>query len=184
VSAFSVCVLFNQVIWPITLVTQSTIFASLTRFPAIQNSCWSRADFIGVAIPCSQHNRKGIHMMLFTSKQKKKLLSNGSEENRSKDHYPVVKLFLPGTACTWLLTELDPEDENRAFGLCDLGQGFPELGYVYIPELLQHESIFNVERDLHFEAEHPISVYARAARSVDAITEDPVRLKAAILKPQ
>ncbi|WP_235964830.1 DUF2958 domain-containing protein [Caenimonas soli] len=26
----------------------------------------------------------------------------------------------------WLLTELDPEDLDRALGPCDLGMGFPE----------------------------------------------------------
>lgn len=122
-------------------------------------------------------------MKLFTSEQKKKLLSNGSEENRGKDHHPVVKLFLPGTACTWLLTELDLEDENIAFGLCDLGMGFPEIGSVYLPEILELKTPFKVERDLYFEGEYPLSVYARAARSAEHITEEPARLKAAALKP-
>jgi hypothetical protein len=30
----------------------------------------------------------------------------------------VVKLFTPDAACTWLLTELDPDDPDIAFGLC------------------------------------------------------------------
>jgi Protein of unknown function (DUF2958) len=104
-------------------------------------------------------------------------------ENRGKDHPPVVKLFLPGTGFTWLLTELDPEDEDSAFGLCDLGMGFPELGYVYLPEILELSTPFKVERDLNFEGKYPISVYASAARVVDHITEDPVRLNAVTLKP-
>ncbi|WP_346659951.1 DUF2958 domain-containing protein [Chryseolinea sp. H1M3-3] len=124
-----------------------------------------------------------MEMMLFTSQQKQKLLFNGREENRGKDHHPVVKLFLPGTACTWLLTELDPEDPDIAFGLCDLGMGFPELGSVYLPELLELRTPFKVERDLHFDGEYSISVYARAASAVECITEDPIRLKAAALKP-
>ena len=51
------------------------------------------------------------------------------------DFVPVVKLFTPDAGCTWLLSELDPEDPDIAFGLCDLGMGFPELGAVRISEL-------------------------------------------------
>ena len=35
-------------------------------------------------------------------------------------------------AATWLLTELDSEDPDIAFGLCDLGMQCPELGSVRI----------------------------------------------------
>jgi hypothetical protein len=41
------------------------------------------------------------------------------------DFPPVVKLFTPDAGTTWLLTEIDPDDPDRAFGLCDLGSGFP-----------------------------------------------------------
>lgn len=89
------------------------------------------------------------------------------------DFIPVVKLFTPDAACTWLLTELDPEDPDIAFGLCDLGMGCPELGSVSISEL---ESVrgrlgLPVERDLHFVAKYAISTYARAAWNASAITE-------------
>jgi hypothetical protein len=47
-----------------------------------------------------------------------------------EDFRPVVKLFCPWTTATWLLTELEPEDPDYAFGLCDLGLGCPELGRV------------------------------------------------------
>ena len=51
------------------------------------------------------------------------------------DFEPVVKLFTPDGNATWLLTELDPNGAYLAFGLCDLGLGEPELGYVSLPEL-------------------------------------------------
>jgi hypothetical protein len=51
------------------------------------------------------------------------------------DFIPVVKLFTPDAACTWLLTELDPDDPDIAFGLCDLGLGCAELGSVRISEI-------------------------------------------------
>jgi hypothetical protein len=47
----------------------------------------------------------------------------------------VVKIFTPDGKSTWLLTELDSNGENLAFGLCDLGLGEPELGYVSLHEL-------------------------------------------------
>jgi hypothetical protein len=42
----------------------------------------------------------------------------------------VVKLFTPDVGAIWLLTEIDPDDHDHAFGLCDLGLGAPEIGWV------------------------------------------------------
>src|SRR5450755_4554581 len=78
-------------------------------------------------------------MKLLTTSLREKLLANGRanrdadglpREHGYIDHKPVVKLFTPDGAATWLLTEIDPDDPDRAFGLCDLGFGCPELGYV------------------------------------------------------
>jgi len=33
------------------------------------------------------------------------------------DFLPVVKLFTPDAQCTWLLSELDPDDPDIAFGI-------------------------------------------------------------------
>ena len=83
-------------------------------------------------------------MKLLTTSLREKLLANGRanrdadglpRENGYIDHKPVVKLFTPDAGCTWLLTEIDPDDLDRAFGLCDLGFGCPELGYVSLSEL-------------------------------------------------
>ena len=63
------------------------------------------------------------------------LLANGREPNR--DHIPVVKLFNPMGPATWLLCELDA-DGDTLFGLCDLGVGEPELGYVSLDVRRQH----------------------------------------------
>jgi len=78
----------------------------------------------------------------------------------------VVKLFTPDAGATWLLTEIDPDDADHAFGLCDLGQGFPELGYVSLAELraVRGRLGLPVERDLHFKADKVISAYAHEAR--------------------
>ena len=124
-------------------------------------------------------------MKLLTTPIREQLLRNGrlqaarAEEGRADvDFLPVVKLFTPDANCTWLLTELDPEDPDIAFGLCDLGMHCPELGSVRISEL---ESVrgplgLAVERDRHFAARHTLAVYARAAWNAAAITEHPEAL--------
>ena len=55
-------------------------------------------------------------MELVTPEQRERLLANGAQ--RGADHVPALKLFNPSGAGTWLVTELDPEDESIAFGLC------------------------------------------------------------------
>ena len=66
----------------------------------------------------------------------------------------------------WLLTELDPEDPDIAFGLCDLGMGFPELGSVRISELqsLRGPGGLGIERDLGFVPDKTLSAYTADAR--------------------
>lgn len=129
-------------------------------------------------------------MKLLTNQNREALLRNGAltkqfqrEGKAEPDFIPIVKLFTPDAACTWLLTELDPNAPDIAFGLCDLGMGFPELGCVSIAELVSVRGRLGlpVERDLHFAPVHTISVYSRAARAAQAITEDPQELEAALL---
>lgn len=87
------------------------------------------------------------------------------------DHPPVVKLFTPDGSATWLLGETDPEDPDIAFGLCDLGLGYPELGSVRLSVLKAHRGRLGlpIERDLHFEANATLSTYAERAREAGGI---------------
>lgn len=111
-------------------------------------------------------------MQLITDQQRQQLLTNGADDNPDRDPLPVVKLFTPDAGATWLLTELMPAKPDIAFGLCDLGIGFPEFGYVSISELetLRGPLGMPVERDLHFVADRPLSVYATEARHTQNIT--------------
>lgn len=59
---------------------------------------------------------------------------------------PVVRFFGGGSAY-WLLTEFDP-DTGMAFGLADLG--CPEMGAIYMPELI---NLGSIERDLHWKSD-------------------------------
>src|ERR1700727_1512216 len=118
-------------------------------------------------------------MMLLTQAQREQLLDNGRRQAAVKgtpdeiDFHPVVKLFNPCGAATWLLTEIDPDDETVAWGLCDLGMGFPEFGTVSLTELAQYRGRFGlgIERDLHFEARGPISAYIEAPKQAGRIVE-------------
>jgi hypothetical protein len=97
------------------------------------------------------------------------LLVNAISDDR--DHPPVLKLFTPDGAATWLISEVDPDDPDRLFGLCDLGLGSPELGYVSLAELtaLRGPLGLPVERDAYFVADKPLSIYASAARIKGAV---------------
>jgi hypothetical protein len=97
-------------------------------------------------------------MQLLTQELRDKLLANGRQQRplRGKrdeiDFVPVVKLFTPDAGATWLLTEIDPDDPDIAFSLCDLGVGCPELGSVSLSELgpVRGKLGLPVERDLLF----------------------------------
>lgn len=80
------------------------------------------------------------------------------------DYRPACKVFLPWTSGTWLLTEKEP-DSSLCFGLCDLGMGSPELGYVDLEELysVPGPAGLRVEQDIHFTARKTLSEYADEA---------------------
>jgi Protein of unknown function (DUF2958) len=92
------------------------------------------------------------------------------ERGRQFDPAPVVKLFNPLGAATWLATELD-EDGDTLFGLADLGFGCPELGYFSLSEIAAVRLPFGlfIERDLSFESTTPLSVWATTARRAGSI---------------
>lgn len=116
-------------------------------------------------------------MELLPPSIRERLLANGRirrdwpMDDAEPDFLPVVKLFTPDAGCTWLLTEIDPDDEDIAFGLCDLGLGFPELGSVSLSELavLRGRLGLAVERDRHFIAVKSLSGYADEAAHAGCI---------------
>ena len=72
-------------------------------------------------------------MILIPDTVRPQLLANGRDPDA--DHVPLIKLFNPCGAATWLISEIQPYDEDVLFGLCDLGMGFPEIGPVSLSEL-------------------------------------------------
>lgn len=86
------------------------------------------------------------------------------------DPVPLVKLFNPLGAATWLATELDA-DGDTLFGLADLGFGCPELGCFSLSEIAAIRLPFalRIERDLGFEGLVPLSDWADWARRAGSI---------------
>jgi hypothetical protein len=100
-----------------------------------------------------------------TKAQWEKLLQNG--RNRDQDHAPVVKYFDPYGPSTWLISEVDPENKDIAFGLCDLGMDSPELGSVLLSEMCRLQTL---ERDIHFVTQLPMSQWATASQESGQIS--------------
>lgn len=68
------------------------------------------------------------------------------ETDGVKGDRPAVKLFDIGSQAVWVVWEYD-KSEDVGFGMCDLGHGFPELGYVPVSEL--RGLGFRIERDAY-----------------------------------
>ncbi|WP_338288629.1 DUF2958 domain-containing protein [Luteolibacter sp. LG18] len=116
-------------------------------------------------------------MNFLTDELREQLISNFNENRElsdsgkdEADFRPILKLFTPGGNATWLLTEMD-EESCLAFGLCDLGLGFPEVGWVSLEELAAVRDGLGlpVERDLHFVASKTLREYAEEAADLGRV---------------
>jgi DUF2958 family protein len=133
-----------------------------------------------VAAAAATTKQGGKKMKLLTQTQEQRMRENGAinaalshKDGKTEDFQPVVKLFCPWTDATWLLTELNPEDPDIAFGLCDLGMGFPEMGSVRLSELAAGigPGGLRIERDLHFKPANTLRGYAEAAHREQHISD-------------
>jgi len=106
---------------------------------------------------------------LLTRAITRRLLANYPAGDDTK---PAVKLFTPDAQATWLIADMDAGDPDRLFGLCDLGLGCPELGYVSLTELsrLRGPMGLPVERDRWFRADKTLGEYALEARALGRVT--------------
>lgn len=86
------------------------------------------------------------------------------------DPVPVLKLFNPLSAATWLATEIDV-DGDTLFGLADLGFGCPELGSFSLAELASVRLRYRlmIERDAGFRTPFALSVWAAWSRHAGSI---------------
>ena len=98
-----------------------------------------------------------MRVKLMTKEVIRRLPPLYSHEHDAPEAVPVaIKFFTPDAQATWYITEGAQDWEHggawRFFGLCDLGLGFPELGYVYLSELQKVRGRFGlpIERDRHY----------------------------------
>ena len=105
-------------------------------------------------------------MTLITAEQRTKMLANGVARARGEtiDPYPIVKLHTLDAGAVWLLVSLDA-DGDQAYGLCDAGTGFPELGAVSLSALegVRGPRGVRIVADPQFKPRQPLSAYATAA---------------------
>ncbi|EZP84003.1 hypothetical protein BV97_01196 [Novosphingobium resinovorum] len=94
------------------------------------------------------------------------------------DPWPVLKLFNPVGAATWIATEL-AEDGDSLFGLADLGFGCPELGIFSLREIKAVRLPFGlaIERDRAFDPLAPLSVWTEAAQRLGSISRAEAALR-------
>lgn len=92
------------------------------------------------------------------------------ERGEGFDPLPVLKLFNPLGAATWIATELD-DDGDTLFGLADLGFGCPERGSFSLREIAGVRLPFGlaIERDIAFTPRAPLSVWTETARRMGSI---------------
>ena len=94
------------------------------------------------------------------------------------DPWPVLKLFNPVGAATWIATEL-AEDGDTLFGLADLGFGCPEVGCFSLREIKAVRLPFGlaIERDQSFDPLAPLSVWTDTAQRLGSITRGEAALR-------
>ena len=85
---------------------------------------------------------------------------------RKKEAKALLEIVNPTGSGTWLISEIE-DDGDTMFGLCDLGHGSPELGYVSLKELESLKLPFglSIERDISFTPDKSLGEYADEARS-------------------
>lgn len=105
-------------------------------------------------------------MTFLTELQRTQMLANGAARARGEaiDPFPVVKLYTLDAGAVWLLVSLDA-DGDQAYGLCDAGTGFPELGTVSLSALagVRGPRGLRIVADPHFKARQALSAYAADA---------------------
>ena len=90
-------------------------------------------------------------MKLLTAADRRALPALYAQEHLGDEALAYVKFFNPCGAAVWYASEFDGGD--TFFGLCDLGLGFPELGYFSLSELqsVRGPLGIGIEHDLYWK---------------------------------
>jgi len=78
---------------------------------------------------------------------------------------PATYVFTPDAAATWVIWEYSQE-EGLGYGLCDLGMGYPEIGYVSAEELDNLRGKFGLPVEVDSSVKSRFDGYQRAGVEV------------------
>lgn len=107
---------------------------------------------------------------LFSEAQKELLFAN-FKDNWRKNHVPVAYLEIRKLGYSFLVTELDDDNKNYAFGLCDYDADV-SIDLIDLKELAKKaESVGDklICRDREFSRDYNLAVYAKAATKIGAL---------------
>lgn len=93
------------------------------------------------------------------------------ETDGKRGDLPAVYVFTPDSGATWVLWEYSA-DEGNAFGLCDLGLGYPEMGYVSVPELEELRGSMGLPVEVDSSVKTRFAGYKRASVEVPSYLEE------------
>jgi hypothetical protein len=115
------------------------------------------------------------------------LTCNG--HHHGHDFTPLLKLdmwVVNGQSISWLVSELDPQNPNRAYGLGEKWNGEVTERYFDLAELERAADLFglHIVADENFTPRHPLSVYRQAAREQGWLTDCVIHLHQAKLNLQ
>lgn len=109
-------------------------------------------------------------MGVLTEEQIDRLIENSHAPELKLDKVPVVHLVAYNLNYRWILTELDEDDEDVAYGLIDMNDNNPHVGYVRISDITelvkQKAYIFN---DYGFSTRHCLGTFSVMAEEAKRI---------------
>lgn len=102
---------------------------------------------------------------LLTDEQIQKLKQIGLSEEQNEGQVPIVRLHLPDKNAYWLFSCIVSGQEKMAYGIFEMGIGFPEIGYFHLDDIadMKFEKNVAIENDLEFKGEHSLLKYAEIA---------------------
>lgn len=112
-------------------------------------------------------------LSLFADAQREMLLENGAEKQTRKNHIPAAYLQIRKLGYSFLITELNPDNPTKAYGLSSYGIDL-RIGTIDLVELMDvvKKNDTAIESSKHFLGKHRLAVYAKVADEFGTIAVD------------
>jgi len=135
--------------------------------------CFTTARLIGCSFSALDGGNMNYRFM--PNRIHKFLIMNTSfNSDHCRDLAPVLKLFTPDDNAVWLFVKTMRNNSDIAYGLIDIGQGNPHMGYVDLKLLasVRGKMGLPIEHDVNFLPRYPLWVYHVASTIDGQYTED------------